>query len=104
MAQTRAVTCEKCGTADMITEPADPDIEVRWQCGAVKCRHLNYIEGHPGELGEGGLNPAASALTDEQLLEAAVRRGLATKVEVDGETVPAGDSKTVAAPSEGDQQ
>jgi hypothetical protein len=95
---TRAVTCESCGVADEITEPADPAVEIRWQCGT--CKHPNLIEGHPGEPGEGALNPAAAGLTDDEVLEAAVRRGLTGA----GDATPAGDVTTASAPLEGGQQ
>lgn len=66
------VTCEECGNASAISEPADPTAENRWKC--PECGTTNVVEGHPGEPGEGAINPAAAALSDAELAEAYERR------------------------------
>ena len=70
--------------------PADPKAENRFKC--PHCGVTNVIKGHPGEPGEGTLNPAATALSDDELAEAAHRRGILHKINVGGTITPEGDA------------
>lgn len=85
---TTKVTCGTCGHKTEIMTPEDPEVEVVWECnhmdadGVKDCLARNVIEGHAGEPGEGALNPAASSVSDAELLEAGVRRGL-----IDGDSL-----------------
>lgn len=123
------VTCSTCSHATKIMpHPVDVDgepHEQRWQCdcrvsyvtidgephatkqsGLCDCAAPNVIAGAPGLPGEGSLNPAASAISDDQLAEAAGRRltdeqldelvaqrgGTIHKIDVGGEIAGAGES------------
>lgn len=86
------VECAQCGETADIADPADPAVEVRWKC--PNCSAANLVDGHPGEPGEGALNPAASALTDDELLEAAQRRGILRRLDVGGSAGPEGETNT----------
>jgi transposase len=84
------VTCSKCHESAQITPHPVEGHEQRWQC--PHCGRVNVIDGAPGEPGEGALNPAATALTDDELIEAVRRKGLIHQVEVGGGASPAGEA------------
>lgn len=109
MGDTLTVTCQGCGNESQIMAPhpstdhpeTGEQVEVRWLCDDPNHGpggYANVEAGHPGEPGEAAINPAATGLTDDEVLEAAVRRGLVTEGQV------AAPGETTATPTEGGSQ